>query len=143
MYSHTAYPNSLQNPYLDPMSWADVYVLPRGTKRAWGNGDGRFFYPPISTKDGSKADDNEQIVGTMRLDILRDGIEDYEYLKILQRTLAEKSHKLTAQEKEKYTQLLVVPDTITKSVTEFSFNPTHIESQREQIATAIEELIKK
>ena len=142
-HSATAYPNTLQNPYQDPMSWADVYVLPRGTKRAWGNGDGRFFYPPISTKDGSKADDNAQMVGTMRLDILRDGIEDYEYLKILQRTLAEKSHKLSPQEKEKYTQLLVVPDTITKSLTEFSFNPTHIEIQREQIGSAIEELIKK
>ena len=143
MYSGTAYPNSLQNPYQDPMSWADVYVLPKGTKRNWGNGDGRFFYPPYSTKDGSKAGDDEKFVSTMRLDILRDGIEDYEYLHILKRLLAEKSTKLSAEENKKYAELLIVPQTITKSMTDFSFNPKHIEKRRIQIAEAIEELMKK
>lgn len=143
MYSTIAYPDSLQNPYQDPMSWADVYVLPRGTKRNWGNGDGRFFYPPYSTKDGSKAGDNEKFVSTMRMDILRDGIEDYEYLHILKCLLAEKSSKLSPEANKKYAELLIVPQTITKSLTDFSFNPKHIEKRREQVANAIEELMKK
>lgn len=143
MYSTTAYPNSLQNPYADPMSWADVYVLPKGTKRNWGNGDGRFFYPPASTKDGKKAGDNDKFVSTMRMDILRDGIEDYEYLHILKRTLAKKSAKLSKEEQKKYAELLAIPETITKSMTDFSFNPMHIEKRRLQIAEAIEELLKK
>ncbi|MDA0333954.1 MAG: DUF4091 domain-containing protein, partial [bacterium] len=44
--SGAAYPGSLQDPYADPMSWESTYNAPPGARRPWGNGDGRFLYPP-------------------------------------------------------------------------------------------------
>ncbi|MCZ7639697.1 MAG: hypothetical protein M5U12_28815 [Verrucomicrobia bacterium] len=45
-HSPTAYPDSLQDPWEDPMSWVSGYGTPAGTRSPWGNGDGRFLYPP-------------------------------------------------------------------------------------------------
>ena len=141
-YSHsqTAYPDSVQNPYLDPMSWAIGYGLPKGAKSSWGNGDGRFFYPPYSCKDGKKAEASDEIIGSMRLEILRDGIEDYEYLCILKRLLGQKSSKLSAGEIAEFKALLEVPDSITSSMTEYTFVGAPIEKRRLQVARAIERL---
>ena len=141
-YSHspTAYPDSVQNPYLDPMSWTVGYGLPKGAKVPWGNGDGRFFYPPISCKNGEKAEASEEIVGSMRLEILRDGIEDYEYLCILRRLIGQKSAKLSTAEIAYFNALLEVPDSITRSMTEYTFDATPIEKRRMKIARAIEKL---
>ncbi len=44
--SPTAFPDRLQNPWEDPMSYVTGYGTPQGTKQFWGNGDGRFLYPP-------------------------------------------------------------------------------------------------
>ena len=46
--SSAAYPDPAhpQNPYDDPMGWVSGYSTPDGSKQPWGNGDGRFLYPP-------------------------------------------------------------------------------------------------
>ncbi|MDO4557334.1 MAG: hypothetical protein Q4C47_00005, partial [Planctomycetia bacterium] len=44
--SDTAFPDSFQDPYADPMCYTSGYGLTPGTKAFWGNGDGRFLYPP-------------------------------------------------------------------------------------------------
>ncbi|MCK5863481.1 MAG: DUF4091 domain-containing protein, partial [Candidatus Hydrogenedentes bacterium] len=83
-HSNTAYPDGLQNPYEDPMGWVSGYSTPIGTKRPWGNGDGRFIYPPLAAVDSGT--DNpvfDAPVSSIRLEMLRDGIEDYEYCVIL------------------------------------------------------------
>ena len=49
--------NELPNPYLDPMSYQSGYGLPIDYVGHWGNGDGRFLYPPIEVFDGSKVSD--------------------------------------------------------------------------------------
>ena len=141
--SPTAYPNSLQNIYKDPMSWLQFYGVPIGEKRRWGNGEGRLFYPPISTKDGSLAEKGEDFVETLRLEILREGIEDYDYLKLLESLIKSKKEKLDAKTLSKYEALLIVPDSITKSRTKFSYNDASIQKRRKQIAAAIESLLQK
>ena len=141
--SPTAYPNSLQNVYDDPMSWMQGYGVPIGEKRRWGNGDGRLFYPPISTKNGSLAEVGEDFVETLRLEILREGIEDYEYLKLLESLIKIKKDKLDTKTLSAFEALLIVPDSITKSRTEFSYTDTAIQKRRKQIAAAIEKLIQK
>ncbi len=100
--SDAAYPNSLQNPYKDPMGWTSGYSTPKGTKRPWGNGDGRFIYPPEAAAAGSPpAPVLAGPVDSIRWEMLRDGIEDYEYFVMLQRLIAEKGASLTAAEREK------------------------------------------
>lgn len=140
MSSRTAYPDRLQNPYFDPMSWATGYGLPEGTKNAWGNGDGRLFYPPESLARGEPAEAGDEAVGTMRLEMLREGVEDYGYLAILKNLLLEKSGTLDAKTRAEIESLLSVPESITASMTEYSLDQAPIQARRGEIADAIEKL---
>jgi hypothetical protein len=144
--SGAAYPDSAhpQNPYLDPMSWVSGYELPPGTRRPWGNGDGRFLYPPPAAADGKPgAPVLDGPVVSMRLDGLRDGLEDYEYFVILKRLLAEKGAKLTPRDRANMEALLVVPTDVSASLTAFTRDPATIETHRDKLARAIVELMKR
>jgi hypothetical protein len=136
-------PEHPQNPYEDPMGWVSGYSTPKGNKRAWGNGDGRFIYPPEAAADAHPAGPVlEGPVDSIRWEMLRDGIEDYEYLAILKRLLIAKKNKLTAQQYKQYSTLLDVPEAITKNMTNFTKDPTPIEAHRDKVARAIAKLNK-
>jgi hypothetical protein len=141
--SGAAYPDRAhpQNPYEDPMGWQSGYSTADGQKHAWGNGDGRFVYPPVEAADGNPS---QPIVAgpvdSIRWEMLRDGIEDYEYLAILKRLIQTKGDKLDAAQKTQYAALLEVPTGITKDVTTFTKDPAPIEQQRDRLARAIAEL---
>jgi len=141
--SSAAYPDPQQpqNPYEDPMGWTSGYSTPKGEKRPWGNGDGRFIYPPLSAAAANPAEPVlDGPVDSIRWEMLRDGIEDYEYLAILKKLLAGKKDKLTAQQSKDYFALLEVPEDITKDMTTFTKDPAPIEARRDRIARAIVEL---
>lgn len=141
--SSAAYPDQLQNPHADPMSWVSGYSTPGGTRRPWGNGDGRFLYPPESIAQGSP--DRPVLtapVSSIRLEMLRDGIEDYEYLALLRRLLEERGAQLTAAQRSDCKQLLSVPAEITTDMTNFTTDPRTIESRRRAIGKAIELLTR-
>ncbi len=140
--SATAYPEAgkPQNPYADPMSWTSGYGTPAGKRLPWGNGDGRFIYPPPGAYPGAGEAVMDGPVDSIRWEQLRDGIEDYEYLTILRRKLSERRATLTPDALREYEQLLVVPDNITKSMTEFTADGGPIEVRRHQIARIIESL---
>jgi hypothetical protein len=141
--SGAAYPDSLQNPYEDPMGWVSGYSTPKGTKRAWGNGDGRFIYPPEAAADGNPAAPVlAGPVDSIRWEMLRDGIEDYEYFAILKRLLAEKGARLPATRRQAYEALLTVPTTVTVTRTDFTTDPAPLEAHRLKLAAAIEDLSK-
>jgi hypothetical protein len=141
--SSAAYPDHPQNPYEDPMGWTSGYSTPKGQKRPWGNGDGRFIYPPLAA---ANANPQEPVldgpVDSIRWEMLRDGIEDYEYLAILKKLLNVKKDKLTTQQRQKYAALLEVPEAITKDMTNFTKDPAPLEARRDQIARAIAKLNK-
>ena len=142
--SDVAYPDTPQNPYEDPMGWTSGYSTPTGTKAPWGNGDGRFIYPPLAAANAKPANPVlDGPVDSIRWEMLRDGVEDYEYLAILKKLLAEKRSKLTPTQYNKYSDLLTVPNSITKDLKNFTTDPTTIQTQRHKIATAIEVLKQK
>jgi len=136
--SSAAYPDQPQNPYADPMGWTSGYSTPKGEKRPWGNGDGRLIYPPLAAADAQPAEPVlDGPVDSIRWEMLRDGIEDYEYLAILKRLLKTKNAKLSAAQNKQYSALLEVPEEITKNMTTFTNDPAPIEARRDQIARAI------
>ena len=139
--SPTAYPTTLQNPWQDPMSWASGYGLAPGTKAPWGNGDGRFFYPSNRAGEQDKTTHLDGPINSIRFEMLRDGIEDYEYFYLLRSevTAAKKRGLHTAQviAAEK---LLEVPADVTTSLTSFATEPQPILAHREKLAHAIEAL---
>lgn len=139
--SSAAYPDHPQNPYEDPMGWTSGYSTPAGAKRPWGNGDGRFIYPPLAAADANPSGPVlEGPVDSIRWEMLRDGIEDYEYLAMLSRLIEAKRSKLSAAQRASYAALLEVPDEITKDMTTFTTDPAPIEQQRDRVARAIAEL---
>lgn len=139
--SPTAYPDQPQNPYEDPMSWTTGYGIPSGEKRPWGNGDGRFIYPPEAAAQAPS--DVPVLAGpvdSLRWEMLRDGIEDYEYLAILKRLIHDRKEAMTPDQLRQYTALINVPDDITTDMTHFTKDPAPIEAHRHKVARAIEAL---
>ena len=138
-HSGAAYPHAEQNPYTDPMSWVSTYSAPKGTRRPWGNGDGRFIYPPQSAFNGSTTPLIQGPIDSQRWEMLRDGIEDYEYFSIL-RLLINGRKDLSKVEKERYESLLEVPEGVSISLQEFNRDPTPLRQHRRALARAIESL---
>ncbi len=141
--SSTAYPDETrpQNPYADPMSWTQGYGLAPGTRHPWGNGDGRFLYPPLAAADGRPAAPVvEGPIETVRWDMLRDGIEDYEYLAQLRAALDRPPARLTPARLAALRALLDVPPDISRSLTDYTRDPAPIERRRAELARALESL---
>jgi hypothetical protein len=143
--SNTAFPEQPQNPYEDPMGYVSGYSTPRGVRRHWGNGDGRFIYPPPAAAIPGKSGSEPVIappVSSIRWEMIREGVEDYEYLYLLRELIDEKRDRLSAAEARDYRALLAVPPGITTDMTTFATDPTPIYKRRREIAKAIEALRK-
>jgi len=98
-------------------------VSPEGG--TWGNGDGRLLYPPTKIKPSLPL--VKAPVTSIRFEILRDGIEDVAYLKLLKAKFSESG--------------LLLEDTRNKLVhtmTVFEQNPLIFTVMRQRIARAIE-----
>jgi hypothetical protein len=141
--SSTAFPDTPQNPYDDPMGYISDGSLPRGARQYWGNGDGRFLYPPeAAARPGlcGAAPVIEPPVSSIRLEMLREGIEDYEFLYLLRERLDRRRAGLKPEEIHRYESLLAVPEEITRDATTFTTDPTPIHARRTAVAEAIERL---
>ena len=78
-------------------------------------------------------------VESIRWEMLRDGIEDYEYLAMLRRALRS-GPELTGEERRRFEALLEVPPEISVSMTRFTKDPAPIERRRREVAAALERL---
>jgi hypothetical protein len=141
--SPTAFPDSIQNPYEDPMSYRTSGTMKPGTKEYWGNGDGRFLYPPESAAGGSKTPVLDGPVSCIRWEMLRDGVEDADYLHLLD--VAIRANRVGADEAvlRQARALLDVPPGITRSAKEFSLDSSPIYERRAAVAAMIERLRAK
>jgi hypothetical protein len=141
--STAAFPDQPQNPYLDPMGYVSGYSTPQGVKRHWGNGDGRFIYPPLAAAEPGASGDEPVIaspVSSIRWEMLREGVEDYEYLYLLRELIEDRRARLSDEQLEHFQSLLVVPAEITSDMTTFSTDPAPIYRRRRAVAEAIEDL---
>jgi len=86
-------------------------------------GDGALIY---RLPDGA--------AGCIRLEAVRDGVEDWEYLAILKREIA----RAGRQASDAASRLLRVDPTVSKNLTSYTHDPTVLRSARNEIAQAIE-----
>lgn len=140
--SGTAFPKSLQNPWQDPMSYVSGYGTPVGAKQFWGNGDGRFFYPP--RRDPNQPSDPviQPPISSLRWEALRDGVEDYEYFVLLKETVEKARGKADAALLKEAEALLTVPESISKNTTAFTSDVRPLLEHRSTVARMIERLGK-
>jgi len=81
-------------------------------------------------------------VTSLRWEMLREGIEDYEYLYLLRDLVAQRRTRLTPERVRQLESLLEVPPSITRDMTTFTTDPAPLYARRAQIAQAIESLIE-
>ena len=142
--SPTAYPEpQLQDPWQDPMSWQVGYGLASGKKSPWGNGDGRFLYPPRRDPNPGNTPCLAAPINSLRWENLREGMEDYEYFWLLQREVA----RVAAVKGEnpalpEARELLKVPSEVSQDLKHFTTDPRPMLRHRERIARMIERLQK-
>jgi hypothetical protein len=139
--SPSAFPApKIQDPWEDPMSYVSGYDFGPGHIDYWGNGDGRFLYPPRDALRGGKPN-LEAPVNSIRWENLRDGMEDYEYFWLLARAIERREKAgATAASLQEARELLVVPGTISKDLTHFTTDPRPLLAHRERVARMIEKL---
>ncbi|MBM3474400.1 MAG: DUF4091 domain-containing protein [Armatimonadetes bacterium] len=117
------------------LDWGKPPVAPRFPNAPWRGvtdnegagycGDGYFIYP------GPAAD---QPLSSIRLETLRDGVEDYEYLYALNELARQKDVP------EEVTRLLAVPPEVAATLTDFTRDPVVFRKYREAVAEWIERL---
>jgi hypothetical protein len=134
-------PGVLQNPWQDPMSYTVGYGVPFGQVSHWGNGDGRFLYPP--NRDPGK-DRTKYLCGpvdSVRWEILREGIEDYEYFVLLRKAVeAAKGKGRLASAAAEAAKLLDFPATLFTTGQDYTKDPLELLRLRDRVAEAIEKL---
>ena len=140
--SGTAYPSpALQNPWQDPMSWVSGYGTEAGLRQPWGNGDGRFLYPPTRDPADIRTKYLEGPVPSIRWELLRDGIEDYEYFHLLRQQVDRlKQSGADPSLYQPAEQLLEVPLDVCADLTTFTVTPEPLHAHRARLAQAIEQL---
>lgn len=131
LYWQTTYWN--QNPWETAMSYSNN----GGGMR--GNGDGRLLYPPVR-----KASDTFVAKGpvpSMRWELIREGVEDYDYFSILRKRIDDgikngrKPGELAAAR-----EALELVDGCARSLTDYTQDARNLEQARIKVAAAIESL---
>lgn len=140
--SPTAFPDSLQNPWDDPASYISGYGTPAGTKTSWGNGDGRYLYPPRRDPNEPGPPSLDPPITSIRWENLRDGMEDYEYLYLLKQQVDQVRNIAPPAVVTEAERLLTVPTTISKNTTTFTHDPRPLLDHRRKVAKMIERLQK-
>ena len=138
--SRTASPeNYLQNPWVDPMAYTVGYGLPYGKQNGWGNGDGRFLYPPNKNPNDHSRKYLNGPIPCLRLENIRDGIEDYEYLILLEKAVNNdngKNNKLIKQAKK----LLSLPESLVSGPIDYNKDPQSVIQYRIKIGELLNDL---
>ena len=129
----------LQNPWKEPASFVQGYGWPYGKQTVWGNGDGRFFYPPNKNPNTDKSKYIEGPVPSLRLEFLRQGIEDYEYLVMLE-NLVKNAGNLDENIIEKAENLLKIKGTLFNDGKDYVKDPDKVYTYRKEIARMITEI---
>jgi hypothetical protein len=141
--SRTASPeNYLQNPWEDPMSYTVGYGLPYGKQNGWGNGDGRFLYPPNRNPDDHSKKYMDGPIPCIRLENIRDGIEDYEYLLLLEKAIGNNEGKQKKRIREAQ-QLLAIPESLVAGPINYNKDPQSLIQYRMKIGKLLDEINSK
>lgn len=140
--SDAAYPPpDVQNPWQDPMSYVSGYSFGAGQVGFWGNGDGRFIYPPNRDVKSDRAKRLNGPVPSVRWEMLREGVEDYEYFCQLDQLIAQAERERKAGHLlDRARALALVPDSVIKDDRTYSKDPQPLYAHRRQVAEMIEAL---
>ena len=103
----------------------------------WGNGDGKFFYPPLNWNKNRDEPLLDDPIETIRLEHLRDGIEDWEYFTTLKEISSSKD--MSSEQKSIAKKLLDIPNSIVGSTDiEYATTPDEMLKRRHEVGKFID-----
>ncbi|UCD30003.1 MAG: thrombospondin type 3 repeat-containing protein, partial [Planctomycetota bacterium] len=113
-----------------PYTAWDPRTIWHESKQGWANGDGSLFN---AGPDGP--------IPTIRLENIRDGLEDYEYLNLLKSILRIVNRCPETPEQQTFVTeaqaLLAIPDSVVDNMTVYTRDPAELYSFRQQLAQKI------
>lgn len=128
-----------QNPWEDPMSYTD------GPAGVWGNGDGRFFYPP--NRHPNEDRNTPFVTGpveSLRWEMLGEGVQDWEYFHMLASLIARaEASGMSGASLTRAKSLLTVPNSICTDMTHYTRDPQRLYRRRLELAEAIEGIAER
>jgi len=127
LYWDMAYWPQTPDPWLDPVTYLSGFLCSEGGVL---NGEGSLLYPGHHTHRYTGQDNVDGPVSSLRFELLREGIEDYEYLWLL-KSMGDKAFA------DQVVRDLVV------NVSAFSRNVAELFAARERMAQRIESLVNK
>lgn len=134
----------VQNIWEDPMTYKSGHGTPYNSAPEFGNGDGMFFYPPNRDPNNDKTKYLTGPVPSIRLEILREGLDDYDYMMMLEKCIKEANpgHKKLVSKARK---VLDFGSEIFESDTVYTKNPEILMEYRQQMGNLLEKFcnIKK
>ena len=118
------------------MSYTSSYGTAFGRVRHWGNGDGRFIYPPNRDVVNDKTKYLCGPVNSVRWEILREGVEDYEYFVLLEKLVknAAPGQRALAEQGE---ILLKFPEMLFKDGQNYNKDPKALLEYRAKVAQVL------
>lgn len=135
-------PGVLQNIWEDPMTYMDGHNTPVGAAAEYGNGDGMFFYPPNRDPNNDKTPYLTGPVPSLRLEILREGLDDYDYLIMLGNCV---KNALPGQQGlvRKANQLLGFGSEVFTNEQQYTKDPNVLMNYRQQMGDLLEQFNDK
>lgn len=130
-------PGVLQNIWEDPMTYKDSYGAPVGGGMEFGNGDGMFFYPPNRDPNNDKTKYLRGPVPSIRLEIMREGIDDYDYMIMLENCIENAKSNQKGLVK-KANELLNFGTEVFNSDRVYTKNPKILMDYRKQMGALLE-----
>jgi hypothetical protein len=124
------------------MSYVAGYGEKPGEKKFWGNGDGRFLYPPRRKPGPEQPASLEGPISSCRWENLRDGMEDYEYFWLLKQAIGRAGKNSQSKLIDEARGLLRVPEIISKDLKQFNPDPRLVLEHRARLAEMIERLTR-
>jgi hypothetical protein len=123
------------NPWTMPMS----YTPDRTGK--WGNGDGHLLYPAQRDKASSYIKSGP--VDSIRWEMIREGVEDYDYLYMLKEAVEKaSSDPKKAKAVAVGRKALAEADSLVRSRTDYEKNPQKLHAVRNQVGEALDALTR-
>lgn len=144
LYWETTYwtPDAKHGPYHNP--WQDGQSYSSDALNPFfGNGDGRLLYPPRNW-DSSSAPLIEAPVPSIRWELIREGIEDYEYFWLL-RDAKDRRKAMVGSDSlvQKAEGLLDLPASIVASLTSYSKLSADYSSYRNEVAQTLVSILQE
>jgi hypothetical protein len=127
LYWDLAYWPQTPDPWLNPVTYLSGFLCSGGGVL---NGEGSLLYPGLHTHRYTGQDDVDGPVSSLRFELLREGIEDYEYLWLL-KSMGDQEFA------DRVVRDLVV------DVSAFSRNVAELFAARDRMAQRIESLVNK